>query len=236
MTEKRSRYPYRYETHLHTSDGSACARMSAEEQIKFYADRAYTGVFVTEHFWGNNACKADKEAAFETQVEQYFAFSEQAKKYGKKYGIDVFCGIEYSYKGTDLLVYGLEKETILEHPEIPELKLHEFATMARECGALVFQAHPFRLCKHTKILRFLPRFVDGFETVNGSNTDHENKMAGIFCRKYGLKKFAGSDNHGTNKGTLNFLAGVETTRRVKDEQDFVQIIKDGKYRIFEREI
>ena len=236
MTEKRSRYPYRYETHLHTSDGSACARMSAEEQIKFYADRAYTGVFVTEHFWGNNARRVDKEAPFETQVEQYFSFSEQAKKYGEKYGIDVFCGIEYSYKGTDLLVYGFEKEAILEHPEIPELKLHEFATLARECGALVFQAHPFRLCKHTKILRFLPRFVDGFETLNGSNTDHENKMAKIFCRKYGLKKFAGSDNHGVNKGTLYFLAGVETTRRVKDEQDFVRMIKNGKYRIFEREI
>ncbi len=236
MTKKKSRYPYRYETHLHTSQGSRCAAMSAEEQIKFYAQRGYTGVFVTDHFWGNRSCRVDEDLPFEAQVEQYFSLAEAAKKHGKKYGIDVFCGIEYTWRGTDFLVYGFAPEIIKAHPEIPSLKPHEFTRLARESGALVIQAHPFRLNSCSTIIRLFQREVDGFEVTNGTNTDHQNKMAGIFAGEYGLRKFAGSDNHGVNKGTLRYLAGVETSRRIKDEQDFVDVIKKGKYRIFTEDI
>ena len=232
----KSRYPYRYETHMHTSEGSHCARESAREQIEFYAQRGYTGVFVTDHFWGNGSCRVDKELPFEEQVEQYFSFAEAAKKQGEKYGIDVFCGIEYSYRHTDFLIYGLAPEIIKAHPEIPDMKPHEFTRLARESGALVIQAHPFRLNSCSTIIRLFQREVDGFEVVNGANDEHQNKMAEIFRKEYKLLKFAGSDNHGISKGKTHFLAGVDTTRRVKDEQDFVKIIKNGKYRIFGEEL
>ncbi len=232
MTEERSRYPYRYETHLHTTEGSRCARMSGEEQIDFYADRGYTGVFVTNHFWGNSSCKVDQTQSFERQIEEFFSFADNARARGKERGVDVFCGIEYTYRGTDFLIYGIDPKDLAEHPEVPGLKPWEFLDLMRECGALVIQAHPFRLTEYSKIIRLMPRRVDGFEVKNGSNTPHQNKMAEIFGKKYGLRKFAGSDNHGKPLWQRT-LCGVETTRRVCDERDFVQIIKGGKYRIFE---
>ena len=41
---------YIYETHMHTSPVSACARVSVEDALKYYKSAGYTGVFMTEHF------------------------------------------------------------------------------------------------------------------------------------------------------------------------------------------
>jgi hypothetical protein len=43
---------YRYETHMHTAEGSRCARATAEEQVRFYIDRGFVGVGVPAHFLG----------------------------------------------------------------------------------------------------------------------------------------------------------------------------------------
>ncbi len=228
MNEKRARYPYRYETHLHTSEGSRCASKSAREQIELYASMGYTGVFITDHFWGNSSCRVDPALSFEAQVEQYFLLAEKAKEHGVQCGLDVFTGIEYTYLGTDFLIYGLTPEVISRHPEIPDMKPHEFVRFARENGALAVHAHPFR---HSRIIRLMPREVDCFEVRNGCNTDFENRMARIFAREYKVAGFAGSDNHGHSEWQ-KFYAGIDTSRRIKNEQDLVKIIKDGKYRIF----
>ena len=41
---------YIYETHLHTSPISACAKASTRESLEFYKAAGYAGVFMTEHF------------------------------------------------------------------------------------------------------------------------------------------------------------------------------------------
>lgn len=41
---------YRYETHMHTAEGSRCGRMPAAEMVRAYKKLGYTGVFVTDHF------------------------------------------------------------------------------------------------------------------------------------------------------------------------------------------
>ena len=41
---------YRYETHLHTSEASACAVFSAVEQVRSYKAAGYDGIIVTDHF------------------------------------------------------------------------------------------------------------------------------------------------------------------------------------------
>ena len=230
-----SRYKYKYETHLHTAEGSKCAKVSGKEQIDFYADRGFTGVFVTNHFWGNSSCMVDTSLSHDRQIEQFFSFAQRAKERGEERGVDVFCGFEYSYRGTDFLIYGFEIQELARHPEIPTLKPHEFLDLARENGALVIQAHPFRLTERMNVIRLMPRRVDGIEVENGANAPNENEMAGIFAKEYGIRKFAGSDNHG-NTRCQKALCGVETTRKVKDERDFVQMIKDGKYRIFTEEL
>ena len=42
---------YKYETHLHTCQGSACGRLTGEEQADLYKGFGYTGIVVTDHFF-----------------------------------------------------------------------------------------------------------------------------------------------------------------------------------------
>jgi len=39
-----------YETHMHTSEVSACAVISAEQQVAAYKKRGYCGIISTDHF------------------------------------------------------------------------------------------------------------------------------------------------------------------------------------------
>ena len=41
---------YKYELHMHTSEGSACARNTGAEMVDFYANMGYAGMVVTDHF------------------------------------------------------------------------------------------------------------------------------------------------------------------------------------------
>jgi len=50
---------YRYETHCHTSECSACGAMPAAELIKFYKRAGYSGLCITDHFTGNSALPED---------------------------------------------------------------------------------------------------------------------------------------------------------------------------------
>ena len=48
-----------YETHLHTSEASACANVSGREQARIYRKAGYAGIIVTDHFFnGNTAVSA----------------------------------------------------------------------------------------------------------------------------------------------------------------------------------
>ena len=47
---------YLYETHMHTSEGSACGQSAGAEMARAYAENGYTGIIVTDHFfYGNTA-------------------------------------------------------------------------------------------------------------------------------------------------------------------------------------
>ena len=41
---------YLYETHLHTSPVSDCARATVRESLEFYKSAGYTGVLINQHF------------------------------------------------------------------------------------------------------------------------------------------------------------------------------------------
>ena len=112
---------YRYETHLHTSPVSKCAHQSVRETLEFYRDHGYDGVFITNHFLDGNI-NIDKTLPYEEKVEFYFSDYENGIEIGKELGIKVFCGVETTFMGTDFLIYGLEKEWFLAHPEIMELE------------------------------------------------------------------------------------------------------------------
>ena len=220
---------YRYETHLHTLPVSKCARQGVRQNLEFYASLGYDGIFITNHFLDGNI-NIDKNLPYEEQLEFYFSDYYEALKLSEELGIKVFLGVEISYRGTDFLIYGLDKEWFLAHPEIMDMKKSEELAFLIENGALVIQAHPYREDRHINHIRLFPRCVHGVEVINASRPDFENAMADAYANAYQLLKIAGSDNHAGNN--VKRLAGIETSSPLLNEQDFISRVKSGDITLF----
>ena len=220
---------YKYETHLHTFPVSRCAKADVKESLDFYKKLGYDGVFITNHFLDGNI-NIEKEKSYEEKIEFYFSDFEKGIEIGKTLGIKVFCGVELSYGGTDFLVYGLNKEWFLSHPEIMDMKKSDELTFMMDNGALVIQAHPYREASYIDHIRLFPRNVHGVEVMNASRAEQENKMADIYAKHYGLIEFAGSDNH--NASRQKKLAGVCCEEPICDVEDFISKVKGNKMEIF----
>ena len=220
---------YRYETHLHTSPVSECALASVEEQLTFYKELGYDGVFITNHFLDGNI-NIGSDRSYEERLNFYCSDYEKGVEFGKKIGIKVFFGVELSYKGTDFLVYGLDKQWFLSHPEIMEMTKRKELQFMMESGALVIQAHPYREAFYIDHIRLFPRSVHGIEIVNANRPDKENEIAKLYADHYNLLHFAGSDNH-IGKAQPR-LAGIACTEPISDEADFVNKIKNQMTEIF----
>ena len=224
---------YLYETHLHTSPVSKCAKASVRENLEFYKSLGYDGVFITNHFIDGNI-NMDRGTSYEELLEFYFSDYEEGVKLGKEIGIKVFSGIETSYGGTDFLVYGLDKAWYLSHPEIKDMTKSKQLQFFMENDALVIQAHPFREAKYIDHIRLFPRCIHGVEIYNTARNDFENKLALQYADNYELIYFAGSDNHIAVKHRK--LGGMQSETPVKDEFDFVQRVLSGEMKPFVNEL
>ena len=92
----RTEYPYFYETHLHTSEASACAGSTGGEMARACKEAGYSGIIVTNHNWHGNHC-LDSSLPWEAWIESYCRGFEEAKKVGDEIGLDVFFGYEAGY-------------------------------------------------------------------------------------------------------------------------------------------
>lgn len=220
---------YRYETHLHTSPVSKCARATVEQSLQFYKSLDYDGVFITNHFIDGNI-NCDKSLPYAEKIEFYFSDYEEALRLSGEIGLRVFLGVEQSYRGTDFLIYGLDKAWYLAHPELEELEQSEKLALFLAQDALVIQAHPYREASYIDHIRLFPRGVHGIEVFNAKRTELENKMAKIYAENYGLLEFAGSDNHTGAAQTI--LAGMASETPLADERDFVRRVKCGEMELF----
>ena len=220
---------YKYETHLHTFPVSRCAKAEVKESLEFYKKLGYDGVFITNHFLDGNI-NIDNGVPYEEKIEFYFSDYEKGLEIGKRLGMKVFCGLELSYKGTDFLVYGLDKNWFLAHPEIMQMKKTDQLAFMMQNGALIIQAHPFREAFYIDNIRLFPRHVHGVETENACRSAEENAMAKMYAEHYGLLKFAGSDNHSGSKQKK--LAGVCSDTPICDEADFIEKVKSKQTNIF----
>ena len=220
---------YRYETHLHTYPVSRCAKRTVRENLEFYKSLGYDGVFITNHFLDGNI-NIERDRPYEEKLEFYCSDYEEGLRLSKEIGIKVFFGVEMSYKGTDFLVYGLDKAWFLAHPEIMEMSRSALLTFLMESGALVIQAHPYREASYIDHIRLFPRHVHGIEILNASRPDFENNMAAYYAEYYGLLPFAGSDNHSAEKHKR--LGGMQSDTPVADETDFIARIRAREMEIF----
>ncbi len=218
---------YRYETHLHTSVTSACSRFQPEEIVEKYTALGYAGVFVTDHFLNGNTT-VPRSLPWEERIKR-FCDGFRAVRECAEGKIDVFFGFEYSYKGTDFLVYGLEEEWLLAHSSITELRVNDFCRFARAEGGLVVQAHPFREADYIDHIRLFPSVVDGLETLNACRDERCNRLAENLANEYGLRRTAGSDIHGVGQKKL---AGMAFSERLRSGADYAARVKAGEGNIF----
>ena len=220
---------YKYETHLHTFPVSRCAAAGVRENLEFYKEMRYDGVFITNHFLDGNI-NIDRNMPYEEKISFYFSDYEEGVKIGREIGIKVFCGVELSYYGIDFLIYGLDKDWYLKNPQIMEMEKTEELKFMMESGALVIQAHPYREAPYIDHIRLFPRCVHGVEVINGCRTDFENHMAKLYAENYGLIESAGSDNH--KAGKPKQLAGLSCDEPISDEHDFINRMKNGQMKLF----
>ena len=222
------RYPYAYETHLHTSNGSACGRNTGDEMAKACKKAGYTGIIVTDHFfYGNTAI--DRSLPWTEWVEGYCKGFELAKKTGDKIGLQVFFGWEASYHGTDFLVYGLGKEWLMQHPQIKDATVEEQYQLVHEAGGMVIHAHPFRKEFYIPEVRLFPEYVDGVERINATHVrnfkDQEgenlfDKCALEYALKNDFPQTAGSDIH-----SVDLLGGgMAFSRKLENIQDYITAV------------
>jgi len=224
---------YKYETHLHTYPVSACAKYDVRLNLEFYKNMGYDGVFITNHFLNGNI-NFDSDMDFSKKIDFYLSDYYTAKSLENEIGIKVFFGIEYSYKGTDFLIYGLSPRWYINHPEFLEMPTKQALALAIEEGALVIHAHPFREAGYIDHIRLFPRSVHGVEITNACRTDFENDMAKDYADNYKLLYFAGSDNHIASNQKL--LSGVSFETPLVDELDFVKRVKNNQMGIFVEDV
>ena len=231
---------YKYETHCHTSPVSKCGKASVKDTVFFYKQYGYDGIFITNHFLDGNINPKARVLPYRDQIDYYFSDYEEAVKIGSDAGIKVFPGVELSYKGTDFLIYGLDKEWYKDHPEILEMQKTEELPYLMEAGAFVIQAHPYREAHYIDHIRLFPRSVHGIEVINSNQAWESNEMADMYAVQYGFLKTAGSDNHwGSNaferlkeKGFRPEIAGMCSDTEINSVEDYICSVRSGSMKIF----
>lgn len=218
---------YYYETHLHTCQGSACGRSTGAEHVRRYKELGYQGIIVTDHFFGGNTAVPRDLPSWEERINLYCSGYEDAKAEGDRIGLDVFFGLEQNFEGDEYLIYGLDKEYLLSHPEIEHWTRRQMIKETHKAGGCVIQAHPFRNRDYIKVIRLGLQFCDGIEAANAGNFLHNDAMAYRYAREYGLPMTAGSDNHSVHWTEKNedTVMGVALDKPLASIQDFVQIIR-----------
>ncbi|MCI7768323.1 MAG: PHP domain-containing protein [Oscillospiraceae bacterium] len=224
---------YKYETHMHTMEASACAHSTGAQMAEKYKSEGYDGIFVTDHFFnGNSAVPYD--LPWNERIELFCKGYESAKEKGDEIGLKVFFGFEYGDGGSDFLVYGLDKKWLLEHDYILEMELTRFLSLARSEGGFVVHAHPFRDYPYIRSTTHCPHFVDAVEVINASHPlgTPFNERAAEYARWYELAVTAGSDAH--NISDRWFGGGVASETPINSAEDYARAVLSGKLTLLEK--
>ena len=214
--------PFLYETHMHTSQGSACGKITGRDQLKVYRDAGYTGIIITDHFFGGTTA-VDRRLPWEERINLFWRGYEDAKEEGDRIGLDVFFGLEQNHAGDEYLIYGLTMEYMKAHPEMEHWNRRQQLEEVHKAGGCVIQAHPFRMRFYMDRIRLGLRFCDGIEAANAGNEQPDDARAWRYGQEYGLVMTAGSDNH---CGTGWPLYGVTLQKRLTSIKDYVRIIME----------
>ena len=222
---------YRYETHCHSSQCSACSRSTAQELVQAYHRAGFAGLILTDHFiWGNTA--VDRALPWEEQMRCYHRAYLDACDAARDLDFDVIFGIEHAYgDGKEVLIYGIGLDFLLENPDIPDLTLDELTARVHARGGIVVQAHPYRN-RHYVNMNVGPRddLVDGIEVYNAGNLPGEDRQALRLSAQGNYILTSGGDIHSASDPRLG-AAGIALPYRIHNEKELVDALKRRDHRL-----
>ena len=212
---------YKYDTHVHTAEASGCATASGAEQARRYKELGYDGIIITDHFFNGNSAIHNYYDWYD-RVRQFCKGYENAKAEGDKIGLKVFFGIEYSYFGTDLLTYGVDKNWLYQNDNIMDVSVYEYIKRVHDAGGIIVHAHPFREASYINEVKLMPKWVDGVEVYNAGNYDEKfNERAKWYAEQYNLPITAGTDNHHL---TAERISGICTEQSLESIEDYIDAV------------
>lgn len=217
---------YLYETHLHTVQASACGKSKGADYISFYKEKGYTGIIVTDHFFNGNTC-VPAHLSWEERVHLFCKGYEDAKEEGDRQGLQVFFAWECRFGPDEFLVYGLDKEWLLAHPDVLEWDHITHYEKVKAAGGLVVQAHPFRERDYLDKIELHPFQCDAWEVANAGNPAYQDRLAFRYAKAHNIPMTAGSDIHKVGQTETGEIYGVAFDEPLTSIQDYVKRIKTG---------
>lgn len=227
MSAKSKKYKFKYETHLHTSEGSACARSTGAEMTATYIEAGYSGIIVTDHFFNGN-CAVPASLPWRERVNLFCKGYENALSAVGKHEFTVFFGWEYNYCGTEFLTYGLDERFLLNHEDMLDWDVKTYLTKARHAGGFISHAHPFRQRSYIAEIRLFPEHVDAVEIYNAGNPPEYNLPAVQYADEHGLFATAGTDKH--MAPALN-ASGMAFDHKLESIEDFISAVRSRDFKI-----
>lgn len=225
---------YKYELHMHTSEGSQCGHSGGAEMVDFYISQGYSGLVVTDHFFHGNTAPS-REFPWKDYIAAYAQGYYAAKKAAEGRDFDVFFGVEEKGAGWDeYIVLGLSPEWYAEHPELRELRGKPFLELVRNAGSFIIQAHPYRERNYMRdlIIWLNPDMVDAIEVRNCGNLIEYDRRAYEYAKPLGLPMTGGSDNHNA-RAESPILSGIELPFRVRTLAELIEAIRGKKHTVID---
>lgn len=216
-----------YELHSHTNAASLCSQVEPEEYIRFYMDRGYSGMVVTDHFYYGNT-SVNRRLPWDVFVDEFCEGYYRAKREGDKRGFTVLFGFEQKFtEGTDeYIVLGISPEWLKAHPEIRDMKRVPFFKKIREAGGFVIQAHPYRICYYISDIRLALDYVDAIEVLNIGHNDKYSRQAYEYAKNLGLPITGGSDIHSIENREV--VSGVALEREIFTVEELIEEIRQRR--------
>ena len=212
------------ETHLHTSEASACGMVPGEDWPSYMKDKGFAGMIVTDHFFSGNS-SVPGNLPWEERVRVYCSGYEHARRAAEGIGFSVFFSVEYNFQGDEYLLYGVDKEWLLDHPRLLAYSRRQVCDAVHEAGGIMIQAHPFRERHYLTKIHLTPDVTDGIEVYNAANESYMNALAAAYAKKHHFPVTAGSDLHYYHDRALG---GMLFEEMPLDIGEFVAAFRNGE--------
>lgn len=222
--EKRE---YKYELHCHTSDVSLCASSSAEEAIKFYKEKGYDGIVITDHYSPQTFLHLSLFP--HKHIKRFVKGYERARAAaGDDFTVLLGCEVRFFFTIDDFLIYGITEDFLKNSGNLMILYLKRLFRLCDEKGLLLLEAHPFRELR----FRHNPKYLHGCEVFNGKDKGKPaNIKARLWAKKNGFSVVtSGGDFH---KASDTVPGGIITDKPIRTNEELLEVLKSGNFRLIE---